>query len=582
MSRDASRIAVLAEPGLLDDDPVRPQDESSILILDTRTGIVAATVALGQTKPRYVALDRDGKRMAVYPEVARDAPPERYAIEVFDLVTQGPPIRLVARERTRTRGVEVRTPLAFVGQGDFLLAGGWIGPLAVWDLNQQRLVDSSDLEGVTSIAVSPNARYLVAAGVDGSIRVLRVSGLHKGPKLEGHEGGVTAVAFSADSRWVATGGEDGRVRMSATATGRLLLTLDLSADNSPIEALTFGDDGSLAVATQNRLQIFRPGGLGAVRTLGALTEPVAMAASEQYYAAVYQDSTVQLWDVSSLRPLSSWNAQDNGVLDMDISTDGNWLVTGGGQLGDSARAQANSERYLTVYLWSTESGERVAAFGGHDQAVTTVDFASESRRVASGSLDGTVRLWDTVGLEALNTIHVGEAVFAVRWSDDEALLAVGTRGGRTLLYDPDSGSLAQELFGAQSYDQGSQIWISEDGGVVAMGNRSDAEELVGVLWQLPDIQPRLRLEDDSIIGLRSDGGRFLVRSGSSLQVWASERLQPAFTLTVPEDGVPLSAAFGPNGLDLVATTDQRLVIWRALPADQAESANPVDGPRSDG
>src|SRR6185295_6763756 len=46
------------------------------------------------------------------------------------------------------------------------------------------------------------------------------------------------------------------------------------------------------------------------------------------------------------------------------------------------------------YLSSICQGEQVAILSGHSNAVTSLDFPQDGRVLGSGSLDGTVRLWD--------------------------------------------------------------------------------------------------------------------------------------------------------------------------------------------
>ena len=47
-----------------------------------------------------------------------------------------------------------------------------------------------------------------------------------------------------------------------------------------------------------------------------------------------------------------------------------------------------------LWLWDTATGERVAELSGHLGPVFSLAFAGDGRILASGSLDGTVKLWD--------------------------------------------------------------------------------------------------------------------------------------------------------------------------------------------
>ena len=51
----------------------------------------------------------------------------------------------------------------------------------------------------------------------------------------------------------------------------------------------------------------------------------------------------------------------------------------------------------SVRLWNASSGMVVATFNGHTKAITTLAFDEAGARLASGSQDTTVILWDIIG-----------------------------------------------------------------------------------------------------------------------------------------------------------------------------------------
>ncbi len=108
----------------------------------------------------------------------------------------------------------------------------------------------------------------------------------------------------------------------------------------------------------------------------------------------------------------------------------------------------------TVRLWDPARGTAVSQpLTGHTdtvQAVAAVDLADGRTLLATGSADGTVRLWDpargTVVGQPL-TGHSGGvwAVAAVGLADGRTLLATGSTDGTVRLWDPARGTAVGEL-----------------------------------------------------------------------------------------------------------------------------------------
>ncbi|MGQ0717360.1 MAG: WD40 repeat domain-containing protein [Pseudonocardiales bacterium] len=68
----------------------------------------------------------------------------------------------------------------------------------------------------------------------------------------------------------------------------------------------------------------------------------------------------------------------------------------------SRRPRRPSHDRHTARVWDTDSGSELVVLRGHDHGVRGVAWASDSRRLVTGSGDQTVRIWDaTISIEDL-------------------------------------------------------------------------------------------------------------------------------------------------------------------------------------
>jgi WD40 repeat protein/predicted Ser/Thr protein kinase len=95
---------------------------------------------------------------------------------------------------------------------------------------------------VSSLAFSPDARWVAGSSLDGVVRLWDARTLVRVGTFRGHSGYVTSAAFAPDGRTLATASNDGTVKLWAVESRQELLTLP--GHVAPWTQVAFSPDGS--------------------------------------------------------------------------------------------------------------------------------------------------------------------------------------------------------------------------------------------------------------------------------------------------------------------------------------------------
>lgn len=399
--------------------------DGHIFVWDVSTQADARLVydfAAQPTRLGLVAFRGDGQTVAVG---QRDG-----AVQLWNLMTGE--AGLLLPDPTGSTGA-----VAISADGQWLATGGRKGHLWLWSLpsgQRQQLIETTT-GAIDALAFSPDGALLASTHGDRAVRVWTVDaqhGLHLRHTLLGHNQMIWSVAFgplpaavqSADSpssaavaqQLLVTGSSDQTVRVWDAENGQSLYTMH-------------GQPRALA--------------LMAIAPLSA-TQPPASAGAPWVLAAVSYDQLVHLWQ--------GRGAQVDGGHRTFRGTPGLPYTVA---LSPDARMVASAGSADVIDLWDVASGQRRQTLHGHTNSVLCLAFApsgADSDLLASGSTDGTVRLW-SLPKNGRGQVRVGDAQLT---GQPIAILAANPRYVYDLTFSPDGRVLA-----AVGADRSLRLWDME-------------------------------------------------------------------------------------------------------------------------
>jgi WD40 repeat protein len=499
------------------------------------------------------------------------------------------------------------TGVTFNPDGNLLASMDGNGTVRFWDpatgqpAGPQVPVPAGISSHIAAVAFSPDGKLLAGAdSKNGTVRLWDLAtGRQTGAPLHASlpSADSTAMAFSPDSKLLAIA--DGSiVRLWDPRTGRPVgAPLHAAGPPTGLVAVAFSPDGKLLASTDGTMVLLwdlatgRPA-VAPIHAPGNATGvgEVAFSPDGKLLATAGSgDGTVRLWDPATGRPVgaplhaSSPSVAAGGAA---FSPDGKLLATAGGD--------------GTLRLWNPLTGRPVSApiqaATGTAPAVYKVAFSPDGKLLATAGSDGTVRLWDALtGQPAGEPIHAAPpapdtatghygGATAVAFSPDGKLLASGTIDGTIQLWDPLTGHLAgAPIHAARAGTAMLKLAFSPDGKLLASEDGNGTVRL----WDLATSKPvgaPLQIPSPAFLGglAFSPDGKLLAGASQTgaLRLWDVVTGEPAGTPlhTRYTGGVgTVGVAFSKDG-KLVVSADGNSTVYSWDPVTGRAVGAPLHGP----
>jgi WD40 repeat protein len=217
----------------------------------------------------------------------------------------------------------------------------------------------------------------------------------------------------------------------------------------------------------------------------------------------------------------------------------------------------------TVRVWEATTGREVQALHGHTRLVTDVAYSPDGRRIVSTSMDRTVRLWDAATGQVVHILRSPTHGFkGMSFSRDGRRIALGSADFSVRIWDAATGEVVRILHGHTAPVWG--VAYSPDGQTLASAS---ADRTVRV-WDAAtgEVVHTLRGHRDSVNRVAfSPDGRTLASASNdyTVRLWDAATGEVVHTLRGQTD-VLNSVAYSPDGRQLaVASYDQTVKLYEA-------------------
>jgi len=161
------------------------------------------------------------------------------------------------------------------------------------------------------------------------------------------------------------------------------------------------------------------------------------------------DGSLRLWNLESgVQIGNDWRDNDGdddgGGGGGDRRNESVWSIA----LSPNGKTVASGGLDGRVRLWDVEMKKLVAKWTGHTAGTGSLCWSGDGERVMSGSNDGTIRVWDVKsGDTVLGPIKTGHPVYAVIYSPDTTKIATADYNDSSLLkiWDAKTGNLLSTI-----------------------------------------------------------------------------------------------------------------------------------------
>ncbi|KAK6605138.1 vegetative incompatibility protein het-e-1 [Botrytis cinerea] len=228
-----------------------------------------------------------------------------------------------------------------------------------------------------------------------------------------------------------------------------------------------------------------------------------------------------------------------------------------------SRLLASGSGDHTIKIWDPATGTLQQTLEGHNDWVRSIAFSADSKLLASGSRDHTIKIWDAATGTLQQTLEGhSDWVRSIAFSADSKLLASGSGDHTVKIWDATTGTLQQTLEGHNDWVR--SIAFSADSKLLASGSRDHTIKI----WDATTgtLQQTLEGHSGSVNSIAFSADSKLLASGSgnhTIKIWDAATGTLQQTLEGHNDWVRSIAFSADSKLLASGSRDHTIKIWDA-------------------